>query len=31
MSQATLALALNVTKMLVGKWERGEARQERGL
>src|SRR5271157_4567515 len=24
MSQATFALALNVTKMLVSKWERGE-------
>jgi putative transcriptional regulator len=26
MSQATFALALNVTKMLVSKWERGEVR-----
>lgn len=26
MSQATFALALNVTKYLVSKWERGEAR-----
>lgn len=26
MSQATFALALNVTKVLVSKWERGEAR-----
>lgn len=25
MSQATFALALNVTKVLVSKWERGEA------
>jgi putative transcriptional regulator len=26
MSQATFALALNVSKMLVSKWERGEVR-----
>jgi putative transcriptional regulator len=26
MSQATFALALNVTKVLVSKWERGEVR-----
>jgi putative transcriptional regulator len=26
MSQATFALALNVTKILVSKWERGEVR-----
>jgi putative transcriptional regulator len=26
MSQATFALALNVPKMLVSKWERGEVR-----
>lgn len=26
MSQATFALALNVTKVLVSKWERGETR-----
>jgi putative transcriptional regulator len=26
MSQATFALALNVQKMLVSKWERGETR-----
>jgi putative transcriptional regulator len=26
MSQATFALALNVNRMLVSKWERGEAR-----
>jgi putative transcriptional regulator len=26
MSQATFALALNVSKILVSKWERGETR-----
>lgn len=29
MSQATFALALNVPKMLVSKWERGEVRPKR--